>query len=370
MNRTFRQCAAAMLAAVMTLSAGAVSASAEEEAKKIVVLGDSTVTGAQIVRNADGEFETTYLDKSYADLVAEGLGASMQTFAADAYTIADVIATMDEADVQQALAEADIIIVSVGLHDTMDAFMDTAWGFMDQFGFARFADVFTAQLADYGVGESDLQTYASDLTYAMKSKRAAAAEKMQALGEKLSAYSDAQIVCTNVYNCIDTIENLNDLTANRKMAYSTICNTVSNNLNDSQSGSVNHSLNQMAETYGFDVIDVHAGFKGYAYQYVNLDELDMNPNASGHAWIADAILAVTAELMTGDVDGNGAVDATDASFILQHAADIGAGGSGTLMGTQITAGDVNRDGMVDASDASKVLYYAAVEGTGGTPSWD
>ncbi len=368
MNRTLRKCTAALLAAAMTLSAGAVSASAEET-KKIVVIGDGTVTGAQVVMGDNG-FETSYLDKSYADIVAEALGAQVQDFSSDDMTLTDAITLLDDARTQQALADADIILVSVGMHDTMDMFMDTAWGFMETFGFEKFADVFSAQLADYGVGESDLQGYASDLTYAMKSKRAAAASNMTALGEKLSVYTDAQIVCVNAYNCIDTVENFSALSANRQMAYSTICSTVSNNLNDSDSGSINHSLNLLAESYGFDVVDAHSLIKGYAYQYVNLDELDMYLNAAGHALLADAVLAVTAALPTGDVDGSGAVDSTDASFILIHAAQVGAGEAGIFADNQLAAADVDGDGAADATDASKVLIYAAIIGAGGTPSWD
>ncbi len=369
MNKHFRRCAAGLAAAVMALSAGAVSVSAEEEAKKIVVLGDSISTGAQ-VRRVDGEFVTTYLDKTYVDFVSEALGAEVTNFAVDGYTTADLLASLETAEVQQALEEADIILVSIGLHDMMDDFMDTAWGFMDEFGFAQFADVFSAQLADYGLTETDLQNYCADLTYAVKSHRAAAAANMLEIGEKLSVYSDAQVVYQNVYNCIDTIENIDELSAKRRDAYNMVCNIVTNNLNDETSGSVNDSLNQIASSYGCDVIDVFTGFKGYAYRYVNLDELDMNPTAEGQAWIADAVLAAVVELDTGDVNGDGTVDAADAAVVLKHAANIGTGGSGIFTSNQVTAGDVNRDSVVDATDASRILIYAAQIGSGGTPSWN
>ncbi len=371
MKNNFRKLTAAVLAAAMTLTMSAVPASAEDDGTVIVVLGDSVSSGAQVVRNENGEFETTYLEVDYVDMICATYEfCTLYDYSVDDCTIPDLLTTLEDEAVQAALESADLILVSVGMHDMMDDFMDTSWSFMDKFGFEKFADVFTAQLADYGVTESDLQNYAADLTYAVKKNRAAAAANMLTLGEKLSVYSNAQVVYQNAYNCIDTVENFSELSANRQMAYSTICNTVSNNLNDSTDGSVNHSLNQIADLYDATVIDVHSAFKGYAYQYVNLDELDLNPSAEGHRLIADMIIAATAELKTGDVDNDGAVSATDASLILLHAADTGAGGSGTLYNNQELAADVNGDGAADATDASKVLIYAAIEGSGGTPTWD
>jgi len=72
----------------------------------------------------------------------------------------------------------------------------------------------------------------------------------------------------------------------------------------------------------------------------------------------------------GDTDGNGTVDATDASMILLAASQLGAGAACTLNTDQLTAADVNNDSAVDASDAALVLTYAAASGSGtftGTP---
>lgn len=69
----------------------------------------------------------------------------------------------------------------------------------------------------------------------------------------------------------------------------------------------------------------------------------------------------------GDVDGNSVVNAVDASYILIHAAAVGAGNTDSahlLSRGQLLGGDVNGDGELDAVDASIILVYAAKRGVG------
>ncbi len=56
--------------------------------------------------------------------------------------------------------------------------------------------------------------------------------------------------------------------------------------------------------------------------------------------------------LLGDVDGNGLVQAADASLILQYVV-----GLKTLTAAQLAAADVNGDGVVSAYDASWILHY-------------
>ena len=58
------------------------------------------------------------------------------------------------------------------------------------------------------------------------------------------------------------------------------------------------------------------------------------------------------QLMLGDVQGNGVVDAGDASLVLQAAVDLI-----TLNSVQIAAADVDASGSVDAADASFILQF-------------
>ena len=68
----------------------------------------------------------------------------------------------------------------------------------------------------------------------------------------------------------------------------------------------------------------------------------------------------------GDIDGDGAVNSSDASLVLREYALIATGEAPTFSEAQNTAADVNGDNAVDSSDASVILAYYAYTSTGGT----
>lgn len=72
------------------------------------------------------------------------------------------------------------------------------------------------------------------------------------------------------------------------------------------------------------------------------------------------------ELAIGDIDGNGNIDATDASLILAEYSVLSTSGTGTFTEAMNKSADVNGDGMIDAVDASIILVYYAYTSTGGT----
>ena len=63
--------------------------------------------------------------------------------------------------------------------------------------------------------------------------------------------------------------------------------------------------------------------------------------------------------MIGDIDGDGVVDATDASAVLSAYACTSAGQDSPLYSYQTSAADLNGDNNVDAVDASLILSYYA-----------
>ncbi len=67
----------------------------------------------------------------------------------------------------------------------------------------------------------------------------------------------------------------------------------------------------------------------------------------------------------GDPNGDGLIDASDASFVLAEYAKISTGGTSELTVDVKTASDANSDGSVDASDASLMLGFYAHVSTGG-----
>lgn len=357
MKRNPMKCVAAMTACVLSMGAFGVNAVSAEDQLKIVVIGDSISAGEKL---AEGE-------KSYVQMVENSFGADLQNFSQAGNTTEDVLDCLKESEVQSALESADVIIVSVGIHDIMDPFMAKANEFMDEFGFEKFGDVFFASLEEHNLTEAGLQSYAAELTAAVKTNVNSAYDNTVEIGKQLSAYSDARIVFQNVYNPIDTIGNLDKLSDKRRFAYNSISGIVTNNLNIS----VNDAIGDVARKYDYEVLDVQGAFAGNAYRYVYLDELDVNPTAEGHRVIADLATAMLGEIerIKGDVTMDRSVDAKDAASVLVHASDVGAGGSGTLDEAVQAVGDVDGSGVLDAADAAKILVYASEQSAGGNPSW-
>ncbi|MBR3970083.1 MAG: hypothetical protein IKJ87_03295 [Ruminococcus sp.] len=75
-------------------------------------------------------------------------------------------------------------------------------------------------------------------------------------------------------------------------------------------------------------------------------------------------------VMKGDVNMDGIVDASDASLVLSEYAVLSTGGETSFSSKQIAAANVNNDRAIDSSDASAILVYYSKVSTGGTPSWD
>lgn len=356
MQTKIRYGVSVLLSLVMACSAAGMQVSAED-GKKIVVIGDGISTDAGLT----GE------EKSYVTLLSDYLGAQVTSFAQDGYTTEDVIACLDQADVQAALADADIILLSAGSHDIMDPYAAQARVYQEEFGFEHITDLFGAYMQDYGfTSESQLVPYANELAKKAKQNRKTAQENILTIGEKLSQYTSAQVICLNVYNCMDTIENYGDLTVRRQIAYDSICNPIKGVLKEY----VNVAYSQLATTYGYTVVDTFSRFSQKAYLYSHPTTIDVNPTALGHEVLAVETAIASGMYTLGDVNNDGDINASDAAIVLVYAAEVGAGGTGTLDFMQRGVGNVNKDTDLNASDAASILIYAAEKGAGGNPSFD
>lgn len=70
----------------------------------------------------------------------------------------------------------------------------------------------------------------------------------------------------------------------------------------------------------------------------------------------------------GDLDGDGHINASDATIILVAYSALSTNEETGLTAQQLEFADVNKDGSIDASDASAVLVYYSYASTGGTMS--
>ncbi|MDE7094033.1 MAG: hypothetical protein K2O52_03865, partial [Oscillospiraceae bacterium] len=68
--------------------------------------------------------------------------------------------------------------------------------------------------------------------------------------------------------------------------------------------------------------------------------------------------------LLGDANGDGIIDAEDATLVLQHSASVGSGLEDILTEEQQKYADVNEDDIVDSEDATQILIYSAFEGAG------
>lgn len=80
---------------------------------------------------------------------------------------------------------------------------------------------------------------------------------------------------------------------------------------------------------------------------------------------AEPVFTAEGKSSFGDTDGNGAVDASDASLVLSDYSLTSTGGTSMFNATQKLNADINADGSIDASDASYILSYYAYISTGG-----
>ena len=74
------------------------------------------------------------------------------------------------------------------------------------------------------------------------------------------------------------------------------------------------------------------------------------------------------EMMLGDVNNDGNINAVDASTVLSYYAMISTNKDGGFDDAQKAAADVNHDSLINAVDASCILsYYAYTSTTKDTP---
>ena len=95
------------------------------------------------------------------------------------------------------------------------------------------------------------------------------------------------------------------------------------------------------------------------YEYNIIFDDFNSPEFKANYPISEYKYAASTVLSDGDINGNGKIDAVDASSILKYYADTSAGRSGSFSKNQQAAADVNKNGKIDAVDASCILSYYA-----------
>ncbi|MBR5513610.1 MAG: fibronectin type III domain-containing protein [Ruminococcus sp.] len=97
---------------------------------------------------------------------------------------------------------------------------------------------------------------------------------------------------------------------------------------------------------------------------------DGDTNDAANSCVVFSAMDNVTDIITGDVNDDITIDASDASKVLEEYAAMSTGNDSLLNDKQKKAADVNDDGKIDSSDASKILEYYASASTGGNPSFD
>ena len=398
MNTQFKHATASALAALMLIAVMPFTGStAEAAAKKMVVIGDGVSSGRYLSDPS----------KSFISLTGSYYDVDVVNLAKDVCTTEDLLTSLDDPSVKKQLAQADVIVFTAGLQDVTTPFMAEAENFREQTGadFKTLTELFGLSKADlaYVPTESELKRELLKLSQALKSNMTTGSENILKIGEKLSTYSNAKVVCANVHNPLSQIEGYDNLTGYKKTGYTSLKNAALT----ATDTNLNQAYAKLAETNGFTVIDVYSQFDTLAYKYTGLDSMQYEPNELGHQWLSEQLTAslkdvlpkaestqttpttttttsttaatttttaatttTTApvkKLLEGDANEDDVVNAKDANYVLLAAARIGTNQDSGLSKEAFDAGDVNKDGTLNAKDANMILRYAAAIGTGLKP---
>ncbi len=388
----------------LTLLSGSLSVTANAEDRlKIVVLGDSISTGYSVDDTLTG---------SYADIVATYYGADVTSFAQDGFTSADLLAQLSDSTVLSAVAEADVVLVTIGGNDILQPVLKN-----DVVDATQYKDMHQL-IAELG---GDLMLVTAMNSYLSKTMPAAITqfrENVVQIADKLKANANGEIVFQTVFNPMDCDAD------NTPLATSGSMETFSSNVKKFLEGVPNNTIyvegkcvnGAIRDLTDVTVIDTYDLLFDRGYYYTRIFNVDVHPNNRGHLVIAEAIIRalnlpetgnenahamraaytytestdkttanatlasvnadfnatiadriVNKNYVYGDVDANGVVEIADAAAALNIYSSQAAGMTPTVAEINIPSADGNRDGIIDMADASSMLlYYAGI--TAGTYS--
>ncbi len=392
MKKRFLGCTAAVLTA-MTLLSGGVSMSADaEETMKIVALGDSITTGYSLDNSLKG---------SYADMVSCYYNAELTNLAQDGFTSADLLAQLSDPSVQAAVAEADIVLVTVGGNDVLQPVLKNE--IVDSSQYETMGALINSLSGDVDL-RTQMNVYLSKtMPPAIKTFR----ENVVQIADKLKASTGGTIVFQTVYNPMDVDADDTPLASSGSMellrSYVTkFLEGVPDNTIYVEGQCVNGAIRDLS---GVTVVDSYETLFDHGYYYTRINDVDVHPNNAGHLAIAESIIrklnlpetgrengtamraAYTSDnventlanvnsdynstiynrvLMNsrGDVDADGSVAIADATSVLGIYAANAAGADAPVTGVNALAADGNIDGAVNLEDASAVLQYYSQRAAG------
>ena len=333
----------ALCLALSLLPASALAAGGEQ--KSYVALGDSITTGYGLAENETG----------FAKQVADSNGYTLTNLAQDGATSSMLLTSLSDSEVSSAIASADLITVTIGGNDLMDAL------------YAYLAE-------EYNKQNSDTPITAEDVKVLLAGEEGAVAEQITMLVFAISNISDFQsssiaisaydTLWDNFVEIIETIREINQnaqlIVVNQYNPYSHLTTGISGldlssviSAFDSAVQALNVGISLGEAIAGYTVADVYTKFEQAESNPCNASvspsiNLDFHPNATGHGLIADTISA----LLT---DEGGSEDPEVSGSIFVGGVELEGGGD-------TTAYAVTNNGAVTTDNADENHYNIKWDG--------
>ena len=428
--KKFLSAAVSAAMAVTSVLPFAGTASAADDTKNIVVLGDSIASGYGLSKS----------EHNYGELLGDYYGTETANYAVSGAETGDLIGKLEKPseDIAASIKNADCVVVSIGGNDMIHYASSYLLNICANINVLKSGYTSKDVPEDPTLGDvinlvdiDALKAYALDNPLVMNSN----VQKLRAnIVEKDNGKYDCLIqkkVMPNIEKIYSDIKSLNpeaqvvyqtlydplqfDAVYYEK-AYTGTTKTVMNMLKPVSAAIVESYNTQLSEAQLGDTLiaDIYADFTSldenggkYSWYFTKMQEdraeMDFHPTQAGHVAIAAKVIEtigtrkgagklisdtfnslpakesypaaalatynkVTADVSStlGDPNNDGKVDAKDASFILVEYSKLSTGEKSELTAAEKEAADVNGDKFIDAKDASAVLGYYAYISTGGT----
>ena len=270
----------ALCLALSLLPASALAAGGEQ--KSYVALGDSITTGYGLAENETG----------FARQVADSNGYTLTNLAQNGVTSSMLLTSLSDSEVSSAIASADLITVTIGGNDLMNAL------------YAYLADAYNTQ-NNTGITADDVKASLAGTHSEIQQSTMLilAASKISDFLQSTEATTALGAFTTNLTNIISAIKGNNSsaeiIVVNQYNPYSRLStgNLLDLSALDSAVQALNTAISSGA-TAGYTVADVYTAFEEATENPCNASvslpsiNLDFHPNATGHGLIADTISAL------------------------------------------------------------------------------
>ena len=275
----------ALCLALSLLPASALAAGGEQ--KSYVALGDSITTGYGLEENETG----------FAKQVADSNGYTLTNLAQDGATSSMLLTSLSDSKVSSAIASADLITITIGGNDLMDAL------------YAYLAEEYNKQNSDTSITAEDVKaSLAGTLSEIPQVEMLRfAASKIPDFPNSTAANTALYTFATNFSSIISAIKAANStaqlIVVNQYNPYghlTTGTGVLSLDLSaiDTAVRALNTVISSSAESADYTVADVYTKFEQAESNPCNASvslpsiNLDFHPNATGHGLIADTIIAL------------------------------------------------------------------------------